>query len=306
MSELNPEIIDRPEAQRAMRLASYASVSVAFILIIAKTSAWLATDSIAVLSSLIDSLLDAVASIVTLVAIRHSLQPADREHRFGHGKVEALAALAQSAFIVGSAVLLLFEAGARLLAPRAVSHGHIAIYVMVFSIVLTFALVLFQRWAIKKSGSVAISADSLHYKGDLLMNAAVIAAILIVTELGWVLADPIFGAAIAAYIIWSAYLIVRNSLDMLMDRELPDDERQKIRGIALEHKEVEAVHDLRTRQSGLTYFIQLHLEMDGDMNLLQAHEIADEVELALMEAYPGAEIIIHQDPAGVEEPPQFR
>jgi ferrous-iron efflux pump FieF len=176
---------------------------------------------------------------------------------------------------------------------------------MLFSITLTFMLVLIQRWAIRKSGSVAISADSLHYTSDLLMNAAVIVAILLVTELGWSMADPVFGAGIAAFIIWSAYRIVRNSLDMLMDRELSDDTREKIRAIALTHESVEFVHDLRTRQSGLTYFIQLHLEMDGDMKLHVAHEIADEVELALMEAYPGSEIIIHQDPADVEEAPQF-
>ena len=176
---------------------------------------------------------------------------------------------------------------------------------MLFSIGLTLGLVILQKWAIQRSQSVAISADSLHYKGDLLMNGAVIAAIIIVSETGWTLADPLFGAAIVIYIIWSAYLIVRSSFDMLMDRELPDEEREKIRNIALAHNCVDAVHDLRTRQSGLTYFIQLHLEMDGDMKLLQAHEIADEVELSLMEAYPDAEIIIHQDPAGVEEPPQF-
>ena len=301
---------DRPitsdgRAEQAMRIASYASVVVAFVLIFAKAYAWFATGSVAILSSLIDSFLDALASIVTFVAVRHSLQPADREHRFGHGKVEALAALAQSAFIVGSAVLLLFEAGARALAPRPITESETGISIMLFSIGLTLGLVILQKWAIQRSQSVAISADSLHYKGDLLMNGVVIAAIIIVSETGWTLADPIFGAAIAIYIIWSAYLIVRSSFDMLMDRELPDEAREKIRNIALAHKCVDAVHDLRTRQSGLTYFIQLHLEMDGNIKLLQAHEIADEVELSLMKAYPGAEIIIHQDPAGVEEPPQF-
>jgi ferrous-iron efflux pump FieF len=165
--------------------------------------------------------------------------------------------------------------------------------------------VLIQRWAIRKSGSVAISADALHYTSDLLMNAAVIVAILLVTELGWTIADPVFGAGIAVYIIWSAYRILRNSLDMLMDHELSDDEREKIRAIALTHDAIESVHDLRTRQSGLTYFIQLHLEMDGDITLHDAHEIADEVELSLIEAYPGSEIIIHQDPAGVEDAPKF-
>jgi ferrous-iron efflux pump FieF len=305
MIGLAPELSAQPDARRAMRLASYASVTVAFILIAAKTSAWLTTDSIAVMSSLIDSFLDALASIVTLIAIRHSLRPADREHRFGHGKVEALAALAQSTFITGSAVLLLFEAGARSLDPQEITRRDVAIYVMLFSIVLTFMLVLIQRWAIRKSGSVAISADALHYTSDLLMNAAVIVAILLVTELGWTIADPVFGAGIAVYIIWSAYRILRNSLDMLMDHELSDDEREKIRAIALTHDAIESVHDLRTRQSGLTYFIQLHLEMDGDITLHDAHEIADEVELSLIEAYPGSEIIIHQDPAGVEDAPKF-
>jgi ferrous-iron efflux pump FieF len=305
MIGLAPELSAQPDARRAMRLASYASVTVAFILIVAKTSAWFATDSIAVMSSLIDSFLDALASIVTLIAIRHSLRPADREHRFGHGKVEALAALAQSTFITGSAVLLLFEAGARSLDPQEITRRDVAIYVMLFSIVLTFMLVLIQRWAIRKSGSVAISADALHYTSDLLMNAAVIVAILLVTELGWTIADPVFGAGIAVYIIWSAYRILRNSLDMLMDHELSDDEREKIRAIALTHDAIESVHDLRTRQSGLTYFIQLHLEMDGDITLHDAHEIADEVELSLIEAYPGSEIIIHQDPAGVEDAPKF-
>jgi ferrous-iron efflux pump FieF len=305
MNKFAPELSAQPDAQRAMRLASYASVTVSFILIVAKTSAWLTTDSIAVMSSLIDSFLDALASIVTLIAIRHSLRPADREHRFGHGKVEALAALAQSTFIAGSAVLLLFEAGARSLDPQEITRRDVAIYVMLFSIVLTFMLVLIQRWAIRKSGSVAISADALHYTSDLLMNAAVIVAILLVTELGWTIADPVFGAGIAVYIIWSAYRILRNSLDMLMDHELSDDEREKIRAIALTHDAIESVHDLRTRQSGLTYFIQLHLEMDGDITLHDAHEIADEVELSLIEAYPGSEIIIHQDPAGVEDAPKF-
>ncbi len=289
-----------------MKLASYASVTVAFILIVAKTAAWLSTGSVAILSSLVDSLLDAIASIVTLVAIRHSLQPADREHRFGHGKggsPRGIGAVRIHRRIGGACCSRPAPVAGDRETDRKRRYRHLC-YGVFDGPDLSPRLV--PTMGNRQVRSVAISADLLHYQGDILMNAAVIAAILIVTELGWVFADPIFGAAIATYIIWSAYLIVRNSLDMLMDRELPDDERQKIRGIALEHEEVEAVHDLRTRQSGLTYFIQLHLEMDGDMNLLQAHEIADEVELALMEAYPGAEIIIHQDPAGVEEPPQFR
>ena len=253
MSEFNSEIVDQPEARRAMRLASYASLIFALILIVAKTSAWLARVSVAILSSFVNSLLDAIGSVVTLVAIQHSPQPADHEHRFGHGKVEALAALTQSAFIGSLAVILVFEAGAPASDPRPIEKGEIGIYVMLFSISLTISLVMFQRWAIAKSGSIAISADSLHSQGDLFLNTAVIAAILLVCTLGWLIADPILGAAIAFYILWSAYRIVRNSLDMLMDRKLPDTENEKIRQIALMHESVKAVHDLRTRQSGLTY-----------------------------------------------------
>ena len=293
--------IDTPEAGRLMRLATYASVAAAVLLIVAKTGAWLATDSIALLSSLVDSLLDVIASLVTLVAVRHALAPADREHRFGHGKAEALAALSQSAFVVGSAVLLLFEAGKRLLHPRPVEESEIGIAVMVFSIVVTLALVTLQRWVVKRSGSVAIAADSLHYKGDLLVNIAVIVALVLSANFGWILADPIFGVAIAGYIIFNAWLILRSSLDMLMDRELSDEDRQRIHDIAVAHDAVEEVHDLRTRRSGQTCFIQFHLELDGDMRLMQAHEISDEVELAICKAFPGAEVIIHEDPAGLEE-----
>ncbi len=293
--------IGTPQAERLMRLATYASVSVATVLVLIKAGAWLMTDSIALLSSLIDSLLDVLASTVTMLAVRHSLVPADREHRFGHGKAEALAGLAQSAFIVGSAVLLMFEAFARLLQPQVVANTGIGIGVMAISIALTLGLVAFQRWVVKRSGSVAIAADSLHYRTDLLMNLAVIAALLLSSMLGWTFADPLFGAAIGLYIVYSAWQILRSALDMLMDRELSDEDRRRIRDIALAHSEVENVHDLRTRQSGQTYFIQLHLELDPDMRLTHAHAIADEVEQAIRDAYPGAEVIIHQDPAGLEE-----
>jgi ferrous-iron efflux pump FieF len=293
--------IDTPEAGRLMRFATYASVATAVVLIVAKTGAWLATDSIALLSSLVDSLLDVIASLVTLIAVRHALSPADREHRFGHGKAEALAALSQSAFVVGSAVLLLFEAGKRLLQPKPVEESDIGIAVMVFSIVVTLALVTLQKWVVKRSGSVAIAADSLHYKGDLLVNIAVIVALVLSANFGWILADPLFGVAIAGYIIFNAWLILKSSLDMLMDRELSDEDRQRIRDIAVAHDAVEEVHDLRTRRSGQTCFIQFHLELDGDMPLMQAHAIADEVELAVRKAFPGAEVIIHQDPAGLDE-----
>ncbi len=290
-----------PEIGRLMRWATYASVGVAVVLIALKTGAWLMTESIAMLSTLIDSLLDVLASLVNLVAVRHALTPADREHRFGHGKAEALAAVAQSAFIAGSAVLLLFQAGERLLRPRVLASAEAGIVVMTISIVLTIALVLFQIWVIRRTRSVAISADSLHYKGDILANLAVVAALVLSVRFGWVYADPIFGALIAVYILYSAWLIVREALDVLMDREMPDEDRHRIRAIALAHPEVTSVHDLRTRRSGPMSFIQFHLVMAADMSLLQAHYVSDAVEIEVRQAFPDAEVLIHQDPTGIVE-----
>jgi ferrous-iron efflux pump FieF len=295
-------MIQGPATDRLRRWATYASVVVALLLISVKFAAWLETGSVALLSSLIDSLLDAVAAIVNLFAVRHALTPADREHRFGHGKAEPLAVLGQSAFIIGSALLLLAEAVRRLIHPAAVENPPAGIAVMVFSIVVTIALVLYQRHVVRRTGSIAITADELHYRGDLFLNASVIAALILSGIFGLRILDPLFGAAIGLWIIYSAARLARLSLVQLMDRELPDDERERIRDIALSHPEVAAAHDLRTRVAGPTAFIQIHIEMDGDISLVRAHEISDQVEARLRAAYPHAEIIIHQDPEGVEEP----
>jgi ferrous-iron efflux pump FieF len=296
-----PAARDESEAARLMRRATLASVAVALILIVAKLAAFLVTDSVAILSTLVDSLLDALASLLNLVAVRHALQPADREHRFGHGKAEALAGLGQAGFIAGSAAFLLFEAGRRLISPQPLAAETVGIGVMVASIVLTIGLVRYQRYVIDRTRSVAISADSLHYKGDVLVNASVIVSLLAGAALGWTWLDPAFAIAIAGYIAYCAWQILREVLNVLMDRELPDVERAQIRKIALAHSEVRALHDLRTRRSGMMTFIQFHLELDGAIKLTRAHEISDEVEADVLAAFPGAEVIIHQDPAGIEE-----
>ena len=290
-----------PDAARLLRLATTISAATACLLILMKLGAFLLTDSVSILSTLVDSLLDAAASILTLVAVRHALVPADREHRFGHGKAEPLAALGQAAFITGSGIFLIFEAVQRFVSPKALTHSEVGIGVMVFSTLATLGLVSFQRYVIRRTGSLAIKADSLHYVGDILVNAAVIVALVAGAQFGWRYADPAFGMAIAAYILYNAWQIAAGSLDMLMDRELPETERQRIRDVALAHDRVVGVHDLRTRSSGPQIFIQAHIELDGGLSLLQAHEIADEVEEALLSAFPGAEIILHQDPYGVEE-----
>lgn len=288
---------------RLMRLATYAAVATAITLIVVKLAAWGVTGSVALLSTLIDSTLDAAASLINLWAVRHALTPADQEHRFGHGKAEPLAGLGQAAFILGSGALLLAQSVNRLQHPVAVSHADIGTAVMVFSIVLTFTLVRFQKHVLSKTRSVAISADSLHYAGDVMMNGAVIVSLLLGEFLGLSIIDPLFAIGIGGYLLWNAWTIAVNSLDMLMDRELPEADRQNIEAIALTHPQVRGLHDLRTRLSGQQGFIQLHLSIDDHLPLIQAHDIADSVERAIHQAYPHCDVLIHQDPASLHEDP---
>ena len=286
---------------RLLRLATYAAVAVAGFLILAKLAAWFLTDSVAILSSLMDSVLDVGASLVNMYAVAHALVPADQEHRFGHGKAEALAGLAQTAFISGSALFLLAEAAQRLIDPRPIMRDEIGIAVMVLSLVLTIAVVLFQRYVVKRTNSVAIAADSVHYRGDILANVGIIAALIMAGRYGWIYADAIIAMVVAGYILFGAWGIIQGALDQLMDRELPEDQRDRIRDIALAQDQVVDVHDMRTRSSGTHSFIQLHMELDGELTLLKSHAIADEVEAEICRAFPGAEVLIHQDPAGLEE-----
>ncbi len=284
-----------------MRWATYASVAVAIVLIIIKIMAYLLTGSVAILSSLIDSFLDFLASGINLFAVRHSLVPADHDHRYGHGKAEAIAGLAQSAFIVGSALFLIFEAINRFSHQQVLENGMVGIGVMLITIALTGLLVKFQRYVVKKTGSIAITADSLHYAGDLLLNLSVIVALILSIYLDWQIADPIFALIIALYILRSAWVIGKQSLAQLMDQELPDEVREEIKAIALQHPEVLNLHELRTRSSGRQYFFQLHLEMDGELKLKEAHQIANAVEIEICKAFPNAEVIIHEDMEGLHE-----
>jgi ferrous-iron efflux pump FieF len=283
------------------RWAAIAAVSVAALLIAGKAAAALVTGSLSLLSSLIDSMLDLLASALNLWAIHQAAQPADREHRFGHGKAEPLAGLAQAAFVGGSAVFLLLQAADRLFDPQPVTQGRLGIAVMVLSIVLTGGLVLFQKWVIRRTGSVAVGADSLHYASDLLVNISVVIAIVLSTEFGWLRADAAFAIAIGLTILRSAWQILVSSLDLLMDHELPESDRQRIADIVRSHPSVLNMHDLRTRSSGAQSFIQLHLELDGSLSLIQAHAIAEEVMHRIEAAFPQAEVLIHEDPFGVAE-----
>jgi len=284
-----------------MRQAGIASVAAAVLLILIKLYAFAETGSVSMLSTLFDSALDFGASLVNLYAIRHAVMPADREHRFGHGKAEPLAGLVQVAFILGSSILLLVEVADHFLHPQIVQNYTVGVVVMVISIAVTGALILFQRSVVKRTGSLAVHADSAHYGSDFIVNLSVIVALVLSALFGWWWIDPVCGLAVALFIGFTAISIGRQALDMLMDREMEDADRDKIKEIARAHPEVVDLHDLRTRVSGQDRFIQFHLELSPDILLKAAHRISDEVEAQLVKAFPGAEVIIHQDPYGLEE-----
>jgi len=287
--------ITADQRARLLKIATYASVGTALLLVGAKGAAWIITGSVSVLASLIDSLMDTATSLINLLAVRYALAPADAEHRFGHGKAESLAGIAQAMFIATSAGFLLLQAGDRLLHPAPLKEISSGIGVMVFAMVCTAVLVAIQRYVIKKTQSAAIRADSLHFVTDFLTNGGTLLA-LFLTTLGWSNADPVLAIAIGLYILYSAKGIGVQAFHLLMDHELPDEQRALIEKIARNHEAVRGVHDLRTRQSGQTVMIQLHIELDDDMPLHQAHTISDQIELAIGQQFVGADVIIHQDP----------
>ena len=278
-----------------VKLASRASVTVAFTLISIKLLAWLYSGSASMLASLTDSFADAMASLVNFIAIRYAIVPADHDHRYGHGKAEPLASLAQSAFILGSAFLLIFYGGERLINPAPVEHAMLGVIVSVIAIIVTLGLVLLQKRALAATKSTVVEADALHYKSDLFLNSAVLLA-LVLAQYGWWWADGLFAVLIALYIGQQAFSLGYRSIQTLLDRELDNDTRLKIVQIVQEDQRVKGIHDLRTRQAGKTVFIQFHLELDGQLSLREAHSIADETGLRVKSAFEDAEVIIHQDP----------
>ncbi|ALP42044.1 cation diffusion facilitator family transporter [Aeromonas schubertii] len=283
---------------RWVTLAGVASVVTASLLIAGKLTAWLMTDSASLLASLTDSLMDVSASVINLLAIRYAMAPADEEHRFGHGKAESLAGLIQSAFICGSAMLLVMHGISSLLQPGHLPRLEAGIWVSIGSIVLTLLLVSFQSLVIRRTGSVAIKADMLHYRSDLLLNAGVLLALVLAGQ-GWFWADGAFAIAIGLMLIWGAAHIGWESVQALLDRQLPAEEQERIMELCYQIEGVNGVHDLRTRQSGPTRFIQLHVELDDALPLVEAHQIADEVEAALRGAFERTDVIIHMDPMSV-------
>ncbi len=282
-----------------VKLASLSTMALVAIMISAKAWAWLASGSAAMMGSLTDSLLDFAATLMSFFVLRYALKPADDDHKFGHGKAEALAGLGQAAFIAGSASLLSFHAIERIINPKPIVHSELGIWVSLFAIACTLTVVLIQQYVVRRTQSIAITADSLHYKGDLLLNAAVMLALLL-TYLGYAQMDPIFAIGVAVYLLVNAWQVAKESADHLMDKELNDSQVQDIKAQVLAHQDVHGVHAIRTRQAGKVTFVQMHIELDDDLPLIDAHRISDQVEAQLHQSIEGdTDIIIHQDPCSV-------
>jgi ferrous-iron efflux pump FieF len=278
--------------------AAMASIAMALFLLILKAWAEWQTGSVAMLGSLADTGLDLLASLITLYGVRMAAQPADRDHRFGHGKAEALAALAQVFIIIVSAFAIFWRAIERLMAGAVTAKAEYGIGVSGIAIVATIALLAYQRYVIKKTKSVAIRADHVHYQSDVLLNLAVIVALVLDQYVGLRWADPVLGIGIAGALFIGAWRAAKQAIDQLMDREWPEEKRQHFLSVAARHPELAGIHDLRTRSSGTQDFVQFHVWMDPKMTIADAHTILDEVEDKLTHAFPGTEILIHIDPTG--------
>jgi ferrous-iron efflux pump FieF len=296
---------ERSAAARARltRSAALASIAMAAALAVLKIWAVSRTDSTAMLGSLADTVLDLVASIATLTGVWIAAQPADEEHRFGHGKAEALAAMFQVVLISLSAVGLAFRGVGQLLAGERVAAAGEGIAVSVIAIAGTFVLLWWQRHVIRRTGSVAIKTDNLHYKSDLFLNFAVIAALALDRYLGIAGADPVLGLAIALWLAWGAYRASAEAIDHLMDKEWPEEKRLRFVEVAATHPELSKLHDLRTRTSGDRDFVQFHVNLPARMSVGAAHDVIERVEEHLRREFPGIELLIHIDPEGhVDEP----
>lgn len=284
------------EKAKLLRRVTYASVAVAIILVLAKFAAWFLTHSVSLLSTLMDSILDTGASLITLVAVHHAMQPADEDHRFGHGKAEALAALLQALLIGASALWLLGEVYDRFQNPVEIHSIGLGLAVIGLAIFLTLLLLRYQKKVIALTGSMAIAADSMHYQTDLWINLSVVIGLILSGFFQTSLIDVVLGGGIALYILKTAFMIGRNSFDVLMDRELSENARELIIEHILAHPAVVGLHDLRTRSAGHQQFIQCHVEINGNLSLYEAHEVSEELIKSISQEFPAAEVLIHLDP----------
>ena len=283
-----------------IKIATYASVLTALTLVFIKAVAWVRTDSVGILASLLDSALDVVSSLMIAVAVIISQMPPDNEHRFGHGKAEPLAALAQSVFISGSAFYLIIYSIERVWHPQPIQHADSALLYMSFTLIMTIVLIAFQRFIIYKTNSTAIRADSLHYIGDVATNLVVLLGLWL-SHIEWL--DPFLGLLIAVVILASAFKIAKDSGNQLLDHELPASFRQEVHDIIMSTPEVKGFNDLRTYQSGPTRFVQFDIELDDHLTLREAHHITEEVTTNLKEHDPDIDVMIHQEPVSLKDHP---
>ena len=278
-----------------VKRASKAAIAAASVMVFAKFYAWFQTGSLSLQASLVDSMLDILASILNFIIIRQAIKPADKEHRFGHGKAEAIGGLIQTAFIAGSAAWLIIDVAHRLFEPQPLAHVALGNSVMLAATLITGILIGFQRYVVKRTGSLAIKADSVHYETDFLTNIGVLISLNLSVYFGWLWLDVLVGGAIAAYIFVASLKIALNSVDVLMDKEMDDETRATLKQIIGCHPRIHGFHDLRTRSSGYHMFVQFHLDLDKNLPLWEAHQIGEEVEQMIIEKFPTAEVIIHHD-----------
>ncbi len=292
---------DRQTNDRLKHRAAVASILLAFLLSGLKLFATIASGSLAVFSSLIDSISDVLGSAITFVAVKYSTKPASVRHRYGYGKAEAVSALIQAFFVAGSGLFVLYDAVVRFFHPRVLEETPLAIGIMVFSLLATLVLIAYQKHVATLTKSQAINADSAHYVVDILTNTSIIISLTVVKffEIYWF--DTLTALVIAVYLLYNAYQLITEAFAVLLDHELSDDIRKNIGRIISAHDFVKGFHDVRTHSLGNEYLFEIHLELDGRLSLYEAHQLSDKVETAILEEYPNAQVIIHQDPSGVAE-----
>ena len=290
------------QSARLTRRVTLMSLATATVLVTIKAAVWVVSGSVALLASMADSGLDLLASLATFFAVRYAAAPPDAEHRYGHGKAEAFASLIQAGLVFASAALIGQQAIRHILTPRPIEQTGWALAVMTLSTVLTAALIGAQTMLLKRTASVAVSADRTHYLADLASNFIALAGIGAVAAFGWKSLDAIAGLAVAILLLWGAVAVFRESSNQLMDHELPDDAREKIVALMTEDPRINNVHQLRTRASGPIVHIQMHADLDPDLSLVAAHQAVVAAEKRVLSAFPAAEIIVHPDPRGRAEP----
>ena len=293
--------LSQDKTNRLKKIAAVSSISLAVLLCVLKTVAVFYTGSLAVLSSMVDSLSDIIASAVTFFAVKISIKPASKNYRYGYGKVEALSALFQSLFVAASGLFILYDSILRFWHPVDLKQTDFGLAVMIFSLVTTIILVCFQHMVAKKTNSQAIIADSLHYKVDILTNLSIIVSLIAVRFFGITQVDTLTAVLIAIYLLWNAFALGKDAVGLLLDRELDEKIREDVLNIIASHSIKPKAHDLRTRDLGAGYMFEFHLELDGQLDLHTAHKYTDEVEALITKKYPDAQVIIHQDPKGIKE-----